>query len=220
MTKRSMNAYLYLQWLLLKPTLLGYGGMLVSYWVLAFFGLFSGEIAIAMGQLVIMLSPLALFSMEESTSFQDVSVLFPSGRVGVVVARYLFALGLTAVSTLVTMVAIIAWGGISGERTFSRMLALMLSTLLGLVFLELSLPILYQLGSKEGKPWFFLLVLTPVAFFVMVLPQLEEYLEQRIFSQDPVTTFAWLLLGIGLALLGFFPSFALSLKIFAHKSLD
>lgn len=220
MTKSNLNGIIYAQCLLLRPTFLAYGGMILSYWLLSYLGLFSPEIAVAMGQLVMMLSSLALFSMEESSSFQEVWALFPSGREGLVVGRYLFVLGLTAVTTFVTLLLLILWSILGSGEIFSCVLALMLSTLLGLVFLELSLPLLFALGSRQGKPWFFLLVLTPVAFYVMVLPMLDEYLQERMFHQDQVSTLAWMILGIGLGLIGFFPSYLASMKIFQRKSLE
>lgn len=220
MTKSKINSNLYAQWILLKPTLYSYSLMIFSYWILAFFGLFSQEIAIAMGQLVIMLSPLALFSREEACGFPPISALFPQGREGFVTARYLFALALTAVSTLITLLCLLAWQYFTQQSTFSWLLSLLLSTFLGLIFLEISLPILFHLGAKEGKPWFFLLVLTPVALFVMVLPQLDSFLQETVFNQNSVHILAWLALWIGFSFLGFLPSYGKSLKIYENKSID
>lgn len=220
MTKRRINSNLYSQWLFLKPTILSYSAMIFSYWLLSFLGLFSLEIAVAMGQLVIILSPLSLFAREEDSGFAPVSALFPQGREGYVTARYLFALALTTVSTLIALISFIILSIVTQSSTFSLLLSLLLATLLGLVFLEISLPILFHLGAKDGKPWFFLLVLTPVAIFVMILPQLDSYLQDTIFSQPSLQIFAWLLLWISIAFVGFVPSYIKSLEIFQNKSFD
>ncbi len=120
-------------------------------------------VAIAMGQIVPILATLALFRKEEGA----VGPISLGERRQGVLGRYLFAFSLSVGCTLLQLLllcALVEAGQLSGS-----LFALFLSTLYALVVLEISLPLFYALGASRGKPWFFLLVLVPVALLALVL---------------------------------------------------
>lgn len=219
MTSSKLSTILYSQWLLLKPAVRAYGSILLSYWILAFFGLYSMEIAVSIGQIVIILSPLALFARENSSGFQEYLLLLPKGRFGLVTGRYLFAMFVVSLSTLITFTFLVFWQVMTKNNTLSVILALLLSTSVALLFLEIALPLLYKMGVKQGKPWFFLLVLTPIALLVLFLPEFEPTLLSFIEKEGEIKTLSYFILLVTASLTGLFPSYVVSMKIYEKKSL-
>lgn len=213
MTSSKIYSILYCQWLLLKPSVYAYGGILCSYWVLAFFGLYSMEIAVSLGQIVIILSPLALFSREEETGIYEYLLTLPQGREGGVTARYLFALSATMISTVFTIILVVLWDYLLNKSVLSVLLCLLLSSSFAVIFLDIALPLFYLLGAKKGRPWFYLLVLMPVALVVLFLPWLEPIILSIIGRVGELQTLGYFVIGLTFSLAGLLPSCLISLKI-------
>lgn len=217
MTKGIINAHLYAQWLTLSPSITAYLGMILAYWFLSFIGLFSHEVAIIMGQLVLMLSPLALFASEKEGGFAEVMLIFPQGREIAVLSRYIFSIALVVFSTLATLISCIFAQTIFQTEIFSWILALLLATLVGFIFLDISLPLLYFYGAEKGKPWVFLFILMPVALGVLFLPSFDLVLQDILLKRDKISLFVILLGGTVIAILGMAPSYFKSQKIYQRK---
>lgn len=205
------QSLLYHQWIHLKPSLSAYGGMLSFYWIFALCGLFSTEMAVSMGQIVIILSPLAIFTREEP--MQSYLMLLPKGRKLAVTGRYVFSLAVVVLTTSATLGILCLWQFVWGKPLFTSLFALFFSTILALFFLALSLPLLYGFGTKASKPWFFLLILLPVALFVLYLPFVDTQRWLAVQLQEGLQSFAKLVLLCAIALALMIPSHWISTKL-------
>lgn len=211
-----INSLLYMQWLHLKPTMTPYCAIVVCYWIFALFGLFSMEMAVATSQMVVILSPLALFSREKTSI--DYIRLLPMEKKTEVTGRYSFALLLILCSTTISLALLSLWQVIWNKNLFSSILALLLSTALALLFLSLALPLLYSVGVSSGKPWFFLMILLPVALFTLHIPFFDQLLEENDILQDGLQSLAKMILLLAVTMVFLGISYHVSIKIHQRKA--
>ncbi len=163
--KRNIAGIVYSEYIMLKPSLGRYVALLLFYWILSYFGLYSVEIALALGQILLTLCPIALFSLEEEENSWAYFYLVPQGREILVKARYLFALGLSLLVTLVHLLVLVLWQVLLGGKV--PLFVLYLSSMLGIFLLSAFFPLYYNLGGRRSRPWFFLLLLVPLGLLVI-----------------------------------------------------
>ncbi len=195
----------------MKASLWTYGKLMLFYWGLAFMGLYPIWIAVAMGQMLWMMSSLALFSQEETVEEKEEHkeekgektrkiIRIPHRTTEDVEGRYLFALCVSLLGTVGNL-GFILWQDLVLERDLLVPVFTLFSTLvLGGFLLDITLPLFYSLGSLRGKPWFFLLTLAPVALVALGFFGAKGRGEEIFGDINLFQLFAGLLLGVALAL--------------------
>lgn len=162
-TESRIYGILYKEYLLLGGKLASYAKLTLVYWLLSILSVYPLWVAVTLGQMLMIFAPLALFSQEGS--FQEYMIFCPEGRKNCVKGRYMFCLAVTLLSTLVTLLLLTVWC-IFAPITLG-FVALFTATSLGLCLLFLALPLFYAFSPKQARPWFFLLILTPLSLFVL-----------------------------------------------------
>lgn len=207
-TNRRIQSLLYKEYLLLKQSLRVYGGLVLLYWIFAKLGIYPPWIAVLMGQIVPILAPLSLFQRENS----DYLAVLPSGRELAVFARYLTALALTMGSFLFNLlILLVLFANNSNNSLELPLITLLFATFMGVFTLDIALPLFYALGSRRGKPWFFLMVLTPVALLALRIQELEQFYS--------ITLVFVLFFGILMGILAGFYSFRVALGYHLEKDI-
>lgn len=170
MTKRNINAILYKEYLLLRGNLRRYLGLALAYWLFAFLGLYPLWLAVMMGQLLFILAPISLFSQEEG--LMDTLFLCDKGRYLSILGRFLSGICLCLFATVGNLCALVLWQILGEESITLPLMVLLFSSIWGLLLLCATLPLFFLLGKSRGKPWFFLLVLIPLALCLLWRPWL------------------------------------------------
>lgn len=157
MTNSNYQSIIYKEYLSIKSKLTSYVKLMSFYWLLTTFGLFPLWLAVAMGQVLWILSPLALLSStEEENSVRERFF---------VKARYDLALAFGTISTFLHLLLLIFWQIFSsGNFAFY---VLVTSTVFAYWILFITFPIFYLVKNEKGKSWFFLILLTALCIFVM-----------------------------------------------------
>lgn len=195
----------------MKASLWTYGKLMLFYWGLAYLGLYPIWIAVAMGQMLWMMSSLALFAQEETVEeIPDESdenetntkkiITIPERTTNDVKGRYLFALCISVMGTLGNL-GFLLWQDLVLDKDLLLPVLTLFATLaLGGLLLDIALPLFYSLGATRGKPWFFLLTLTPVALVALGVFGAKGRGEEIFADINFLRLFAGLLLGVALAL--------------------
>lgn len=208
-----MTWLLYKEYIQLKDSLIGYGKLLLFYWLLAWLGLYPLWVAVSLGQFLLILAPLVLFIQESRENFHHYLYTVPQGPVKMVKSRYLFALFLGAISTQGNLLLLILWQLWLGGDLPLR--ALMLSALGGFFLLFISLPLCYHLGGERARPWFYMMVLIPLVFYVLFRDSIAVRMD---FLHDSIQLRLFLTAVVALVILGYF-SYRQSLSLLLEKNM-
>lgn len=165
MTQSKIFSILYKEYILLETSLHIYGAIFLFYCLLTSFGLYPLSFTLTIGQIVVILSPIALFQKEKT--FQNYIYTLRSGRDCAVVGRYLFSLILTLLISGINLVIITFTSIISENSVTEALNFLFFATIFSELLLSIALPLFYALGEEKARPWFYLLVVTPVALFII-----------------------------------------------------
>ncbi len=223
MVKRQNLALLYKEHLAIRKILRGYLGLFCSYMVCMVLGLLDFVLMLALGQMIPFMVGYALFYQDEKSGFPEVLASYPYGQSAGVSVRYGYTLLWTVVITisfLITFAVVPELCKIELGTTFIWLLGV---SSYGLTLCSIIFPITYQYGTTKGKTWYYLIVLTTFAFFLLAYRYLVavtsqdtqwnigHYKEEMIFR----------LLGVLLmSLVAFGCSYRGSLQIVGKKSYD
>lgn len=160
--------------------------------------------------------PVNLFAYDEQARWDKYAAALPSGRAGVVGARYLFTvlvcLGSLVFALLLQLVVAI-FTGVQGQERTDLLLSGLLPAVYGCFMNAVLLPLLFKFGSQKGRLYLLLALGVGVGVIFGGLTGLKEM--GISLSQLTLPLFALPVVGL-LALL---PSYFLSKQIFFHKDL-
>lgn len=165
MTNSKIIGVLYKEYLLLQQSLGQYTFLLCFYWCGSLLGLYSLEMAVSVGQMLFLFAPFALFRREEEQNLQKYMVLL--GTKEMVTGRYLFALVLCGLVTMLNLLFLVFCQIFTQKSTESPLIVLFFSSIFGIFLLTLSFPLFYAYETKKAKPWFYLLLLVPSILIVI-----------------------------------------------------
>ena len=153
--------------LVLRKALKSYALFLVFYFVLALVGLFSVAFITAFVQVIIMILPMSSFAYDEFAKWDRYAMTLPLGRRAVVRAKYCFVLLLVlaaaALAALSCLLLSITQTEPVGENLASGLGALGV----GLVAVDLTLPLSYKLGPERARPYLYAIIFIPVLLVVL-----------------------------------------------------
>lgn len=160
--------------------------------------------------------PVNLFAYDEQARWDKYAAALPSGRAGVVGARYLFTvlvcLG-SLVFALLLQLVVAVFTGVQGQERTDLLLSGLLPAAYGCFMNAVLLPLLFKFGSQKGRIYLLLALGVGVGIIFGGLTGLKEMGVS--LSQLTLPLFALPVVGL-LALL---PSYFLSKQIFFHKDL-
>lgn len=160
--------------------------------------------------------PVNLFAYDEQARWDKYAAALPSGRAGVVKARYLFTvlvcLGSLAFALLLQLIVALFTGAQGQERT-DLLLSGLFPAAYGCFMNAILLPLLFKFGSQKGRIYLILALGVGVGVIFGGLTGLKE----MGISLSALTLPLFVLPVVGL--LALIPSYLLSRRIFFHKDL-
>lgn len=160
--------------------------------------------------------PVNLFAYDEQARWDKYAASLPSGRTGMVKARYIFTilicLGSLAFALLLQLIVALFTGARGQERT-DLLLSGLLPTAYGCFMNAVLLPLLFKFGSQKGRIYLLLALGVGVGVIFGGLTGLKE----MGISLSELTLPLFVLPVVGL--LALIPSYFLSRRIFFHKDL-
>ena len=160
--------------------------------------------------------PVNLFAYDEQARWDKYAAALPSGRAGVVKARYLFT-GLICLGSLLfalllqLIVALVS--GAQGQERVDLLLSGLFPAAYGCIMNAILLPLLFKFGSQKGRIYLILALGVGVGVIFGGLTGLKE----MGLSLSEVSLPLTILPIVGL--LALIPSYLLSRRIFFHKDL-
>lgn len=160
--------------------------------------------------------PVNLFAYDEQARWDKYAASLPSGRTGMVKARYIFTilicLGSLAFALLLQLIVALFTGARGQERT-DLLLSGLLPTAYGCFMNAVLLPLLFKFGSQKGRIYLLLALGVGVGVIFGGLTGLKE----MGISLSELTLPLFVLPVVGLLTL--IPSYFISRRIFFHKDL-
>ena len=160
--------------------------------------------------------PVNLFAYDEQARWDKYAAALPSGRAGVVKARYLFTilicLGSLAFALFLQLIVAL-FTGAQGQARTDLLLSGLLPTAYGCFMNAVLLPLLFKFGSQKGRIYLLLALGVGVGVIFGGLTGLKE----MGISLSELTLPLFVLPVVGLLTL--IPSYFLSRRIFFHKDL-
>lgn len=160
--------------------------------------------------------PVNLFAYDEQARWDKYAAALPSGRAGVVKARYLFTilvcLGSLLFALLLQLIVALV-SGAQGQERVDLLLSGLFPAAYGCFMNAILLPLLFKFGSQKGRIYLILALGVGVGVIFGGLTGLKE----MGISLSELTLPLFVLPVVGL--LALIPSFLLSRRIFFHKDL-
>ena len=160
--------------------------------------------------------PVNLFAYDEQARWDKYAAALPSGRAGVVKARYLFTILICLGSLLFALLLqliVALFTGARGQARTDLLLSGLLPTAYGCFMNAVLLPLLFKFGSQKGRIYLLLALGVGVGVIFGGLTGLKE----MGISLSELTLPLFVLPVVGLLTL--IPSYFLSRRIFFHKDL-
>ena len=160
--------------------------------------------------------PVNLFAYDEQARWDKYAAALPSGRAGVVKARYLFAILICLGSLLFALLLqliVALFTGARGQARTDLLLSGLLPTAYGCFMNAVLLPLLFKFGSQKGRIYLLLALGVGVGVIFGGLTGLKE----MGISLSELTLPLFVLPVVGLLTL--IPSYFISRRIFFHKDL-
>ena len=160
--------------------------------------------------------PVNLFAYDEQARWDKYAAALPSGRAGVVKARYLFTILICLVSLLFALLLqlmVALFTGAQGQERADLLLSGLLPAAYGCFMNAVLLPLLFKFGSQKGRLYLILALGVGVGVIFGGLTGLKE----MGISLSELTLPLFVLPVVGL--LALLPSYFLSRRIFFHKDL-
>ena len=214
-----MTGLILKDFLILRKTARSYVVLAAFYAAMSAFGMMDLGFIGPFFQIMVVSLTLSCFALDDVGDFSVYAVALPTGRRGMVGARYVFAVAVTfavfAVNCLAIVISSIAFGG--GED--GEMIALVIVGMMGIFILSVLFPICYKIGVERARPAMMVMFLIPFLLVMGAAKFAPTALENALMSLDqyaesPVMFIAVVLL-IAVAALG--TSYRCSCKIVERK---
>ena len=216
-----MTGLLWKDVLIMGKNLRFYALFLLAYFGLALLGVFDVTFVITFSTVIIMMLPISCFSMDEAAKWDRFARSFPLEPRTIVGARYLF--------TLLVLLALLAFSSVCavlvdllhiGDDTLAEYLGAMLGSLgVGLLIVDILLPLCYKLGPERARPYLLAVLFIPfIAVFLLLRFGKDLGLSLEFLNQMPELNALGLIGLFPLAgLLGLAVSFLTSCRILDRK---
>ena len=200
--------------LVLRKALKTYLLFLIFYFVMALLDLFSIAFITAFVQVIVMMLPMSSFAYDEQAKWDRYAMALPLGRRTVVRAKYAFVVLMLLAAAAFALLSSVVLSITSAEPVEENLAAGVGALSVGLLAVDLTLPLNYKLGAERARPFLFAILFIPVILFVLAARAgLMDGLNQ--ISSDMVLPLLCLIPLI--FLLGLPVSYLISCRIVEHK---
>lgn len=200
--------------LVLRKALKTYLLFLIFYFVMALLDLFSIAFITAFVQVIVMMLPMSSFAYDEQAKWDRYAMALPLGRRTVVRAKYAFVVLMLLAAAAFALLSSVALSITSAEPVEENLAAGVGALSVGLLAVDLTLPLNYKLGAERARPFLFAIIFIPVILFLLAARAgLLDGLNQ--ISSDMVLPLLCLIPLI--FLLGLPMSYLISCRIVEHK---
>lgn len=217
MTHSRLLGLIYKEYILLRGSMALYGKLMIFYWLLSGLGLYPISMTVGIGQIILIFAPLSLFFQEERFKFQEYLLNLPDDSKNMVKSRYLTICFVTLGVTMLNLLFIVFWQLFTKEYTEKALLSLAVSTIFAILIQSLALPLFYSLPCGKARPWFFLLILTPLSIYVIFRKTITNSISNITAEGGFFALFGGLFLLVALVLQLGFCSYLKSVKIMKMK---
>lgn len=153
--------------LVLRKTLKTYLLFLLFYFIMALLNLFSIAFITAFVQVIVMILPMSSFAYDDQAKWDRYAMTLPLGRRTVVRAKYAFVVLMLLGAAAFALLSCVALS-ITGAEPVEENLAAGVGALsVGLLAVELTLPLNYKLGPERARPFLYAIIFIPVILFVL-----------------------------------------------------
>ena len=153
--------------LVLRKSLKTYLLFLIFYFVMALLGLFSISFIAAFVQIIVMLLPMSSFAYDDLAKWDRYAMTLPLGRRAVVRAKYLFVLLMVLASAAFALLSCAALSITAAEPVAENLAAGVGALSVGLLAVDLTLPLNYKLGPERARPFLYAIIFIPVILIVL-----------------------------------------------------
>lgn len=180
------------------------------------FGIYDISFFVTYVSIMCIMIPVNLFAYDEQARWDKYAAALPSGRAGVVKARYLLTILVCAgslVFSLLLQLIVALVSGAQGQERVDLLLSGLLPAAYGCFMNAILLPLLFKFGSQKGRLYLVLALGVGVGVIFGGLTGLKEM--GLSLSELRLPLFVLPVVG----LLALIPSYLLSKRIFFHKDL-
>lgn len=153
--------------LVLRKSLKTYLLFLIFYFVMALLGLFSISFIAAFVQIIVMLLPMSSFAYDDLAKWDRYAMTLPLGRRAVVRAKYLFVLLMVLASAAFALLSCAALSITAAEPVAENLASGVGALSVGLLAVDLTLPLNYKLGPERARPFLYAIIFIPVILIVL-----------------------------------------------------
>lgn len=157
--------------LVMRKTIRFYLIFMLAYFGLSVLGIFEMTFVVTFSTVIVMMLPISSFSFDEAAKWDRFARSFPLEPRAIVGARYLFVLLiLLALAAFSALCAVLLSLLDIGEVPLVENIASGLGSLgVGLLIVDVMLPLCYKLGPERARPYLFAVIFLPfVAVFLLI----------------------------------------------------
>lgn len=186
--------------LVLRKSLKTYVLFLAFYVVMAVVGMFSIAFITAFVQIMVIILPMSSFAYDEQAKWDRYAAVLPLGRKVIVRARYLFVILMVLVAAAFALLSCVALSITQAEPAAENLATGLTALSMGLLAVDLTLPLSYKLGPERARPYLYAIIFIPVILLVLAgqmgwlkgLSHLPEETALALFSMLPLLPLAGL----------------------------
>ena len=153
--------------LVLRKALKTYLLFLIFYFVLALLDLFSISFITAFVQVIVMILPMSSFAYDDLAKWDRYAMTLPLGRRTVVRAKYAFVMLMVLAAAAFALLSCVALSITATEPVEENLAAGVGALSVGLLAVELTLPLNYKLGPERARPFLYAIIFIPVILIIL-----------------------------------------------------
>lgn len=214
-----MSGLIWKDFLVMRKTLRLYMLFFAGYFLLAILGIFDLSFVTSFSTVITLILPVSIFSYDEINHWERFARALPIGARGLVGARYCFVLLLLAAVSLFSLAAT-AILSLTGSGSIPEGVAtIFVSAGIGLLVLDIMLPLNYKMGPERARPYLFAILFLPfIGLFLLEKAGVFQGLDLSFLDRIPPMAAAGCFALFPLAaLIGLVLSFLVSCRIVENK---
>lgn len=214
-----MSGLIWKDFLVMRKTLRLYVLFFAGYFLLAVLGIFNLSFVTSFSTVVMLILPVSVFSYDEINHWERFARALPIDARGLVGARYCFVLLLLAAVSLFSLAATVILS-LTGSGSIPEGVAtIFVSAGIGLLVLDIMLPLNYKMGPERARPYLFAILFLPfIGLFLLEKAGAFRGLDLSFLDRIPPMAAAGCFALFPLAaLIGLVLSFLVSCRIVENK---
>lgn len=214
-----MSGLIWKDFLVMRKTLRMYVLFFAGYFLLAVLGIFNLSFVTSFSTVVMLILPVSVFSYDEINHWERFARALPIDARGLVGARYCFVLLLLAAVSLFSLAATAILSLTGPGSMLEGVATIFVSAGIGLLVLDIMLPLNYKMGPERARPYLFAILFLPfIGLFLLEKAGAFQGLDLSFLDRiSPVAAAGFFALFPLAALIGLVLSFLVSCRIVEKK---